>query len=208
MSLGTTLKRHFPEQLEWKGQLRQVFKAYVTGKQERNVIDFDDMLLGWAEMLKHKELADLIGRRFDHALVDEYQDSNILQAKILKRLKPDGRGVTVIGDDAQAIYGFRGAEASNILEFPKQYEPAAIVIKLVLNYRSTQAVLDASNAVIGLAGEGYKKVLQAVREGGDKPELVTTVDDHAQAAFVVGRVRKNLERGRALKQQAFCIAAV
>ena len=158
--------------------------------------------------MKHKELADLIGSQFDHVLVDEYQDTNILQAVILKRLKPDGRGLTVIGDDAQAIYGFRGAEASTILEFSKQYEPAATVIKLVRNYRSTQAVLDASNAVIGLAEEGYKKELRAVREGGDKPELVATVDDYAQAAFVVGRVRKNLERGRALKQQAFCIAAV
>ncbi len=107
------------------------------------MLDYDDLLLYWAEMLKDKELAEEIGGRFDHVLVDEYQDTNRLQAKILLRLKPDGRGVMVVGDDAQSIYSFRAATVRNILDFPRQFKPPARIVTLEQNYRSTQPILNA-----------------------------------------------------------------
>src|SRR5260221_1552555 len=113
-----------------------------------------------------ESLARRIGALFDHVLVDEYQDTNTLQAEILRRLKPDGRGVTVVGDDAQAIYGFRAASVGNILAFPNQYAPPAELVTLEQNYRSTAPLLDAANAVLALATEGYPKVLFSARSGG------------------------------------------
>ena len=114
---------------------------------------------------------------FDHVLVDEYQDTNTIQATILRLLKPDGRGVTVVGDDAQAIYSFRAATVRNILDFPRQYSPPATVITLERNYRSTTAILDASNAVIALASERFTKNLRTERDDGERPQLVTIPDE-------------------------------
>src|SRR5207247_7839610 len=117
-----------------------------------------------------------IGAQFDHVLVDEYQDTNVLQAEILKRLRPNGSGVTVVGDDAQAIYSFRAATVENILEFPQQFPgengSAATIVTLEENYRSTQGVLNAANALIGEGERQYKKVLQAHRGAGDRPRYV------------------------------------
>jgi DNA helicase-2/ATP-dependent DNA helicase PcrA len=104
-------------------------------------------------MMNDTNLAAELGDRFDHVLVDEFQDTNRLQAKILLKLKPDGSGVTVVGDDAQAIYSFRAATVRNILDFPDEFDPPARVITLEQNYRSTQPLLDACNAVIGFAKE-------------------------------------------------------
>jgi DNA helicase-2/ATP-dependent DNA helicase PcrA len=118
-------------------------------------------------------LAGEIGGLFDHILVDEYQDTNALQARILRALRPDGGGVTVVGDDAQAIYSFRAATVENILEFPSQYAPAAAVIALERNYRSTQRVLDAANALIADSTRQYRKTLQAARGTGEQPRYVT-----------------------------------
>ena len=151
--LGKVLKAHFPWCRDFKRQLRELFEAYVAAKQSQHVLDFDDLLLYWAELLADPDLAHDIGGRFDHVLVDEYQDTNALQAKILQRLKPDGRGVMVVGDDAQAIYSFRAAEVRNILDFPNQFSPPATVIALEQNYRSTQRILRASNAVMMFAAE-------------------------------------------------------
>jgi DNA helicase-2/ATP-dependent DNA helicase PcrA len=103
------------------GELKKLFGAYVEAKQQQNVLDYDDLLLYWAEMVAEPALAEAMGARFDHVLVDEYQDTNLLQASILLALKPDGRGVTVVGDDAQSIYSFRGATVRNILDFPSQF---------------------------------------------------------------------------------------
>src|SRR5262249_58665433 len=125
--------------------------AYTTSKQAQNVLDYDDLLLYWAHAVGEASLAREMGKRFDHVLVDEYQDTNRLQARILLGLKPDGRGLTVVGDDAQAIYSFRAATVRNILDFPGQFTPPARVVALERNYRSTQAILDACNAVIRLA---------------------------------------------------------
>ena len=143
-----------------------------------------------------------IGERFDHLLVDEYQDTNRLQASILAGLKPDGRGVTVVGDDAQSIYGFRAAEVRNILDFPARFTPRARIVTLERNYRSTAPILAAANAVIAEAREGYAKTLAAERPGGAPPRLVTLRDEIAQADYVCDEVLAARESGTALKSQA------
>ena len=140
--------------------------------------------------------------RFDHVLVDEYQDTNRLQASILLALKPTGRGLTVVGDDAQSIYSFRAATVRNILDFPAQFNPPAAIITLDQNYRSTQAILAAANAVIEQASERFTKNLWSDRISGDQPQLITLRDETDQASYVVERVLDNRERGMALKQQA------
>ena len=120
------LQQTFPWCAQWEGELKKLFGAYVEAKQAQNVLDYDDLLLFWSEMMADPELAAEVGARFDHVLVDEYQDTNRLQAAILLGLKPTGQGVTVVGDDAQSIYSFRGATVRNILDFPQQFsQPCA-----------------------------------------------------------------------------------
>ncbi len=147
-------------------------------------------------------IAEDIGRRFDFVLVDEYQDTNALQAKILLGLKPDGRGLTVVGDDAQSIYGFRAATVRNILEFPSAFEPPAAVLKLEQNYRSTQPILDAANAVMAGARDGFTKSLFSTRRSAQKPWLAMVADPTGEVDYVVRSVLANREAGTELREQA------
>src|SRR3954469_12529323 len=165
VDLRACLETRFPWCLEWEEALRALFASYVDAKASRAVLDYDDLLLYWFHLMSDPSLAQRIGSLFDHVLVDEYQDTNTLQAEILRRLKPDGRGVTVVGDDAQSIYSFRAANVGNILAFPRQYEPPAAVVTIEQNYRSTAPLLDAANAVIALATERYEKRLYSARTG-------------------------------------------
>jgi DNA helicase-2/ATP-dependent DNA helicase PcrA len=159
-------------------------------------------LLYWAQMMSDPVLAEDVGGRFDHVLVDEYQDTNRLQSSILLGLKPTGRGLTVVGDDAQSIYSFRAATVRNILDFPNQFSPPANIITLDRNYRSTQTILGAANGVIGLAAERFTKNLWTDRASGTRPQLVSVRDDTDQARYIVERVLENREAGSLLKQQA------
>ena len=153
-------------------------------------------------MMKEPAIAADLGGRFDHVLVDEYQDTNRLQSAILLGLKPDGLGMTVVGDDAQSIYSFRAATVRNILEFPQSFTPAADVITLDRNYRSTKPILDAANAVIAEAEERFTKNLWTERQSATKPQLVTVRDESDQARYVVERVLEAREGGARLKDQA------
>ena len=200
--LADVLRATYPWCADWEEALRRLFDAYVAAKQAQQLLDFDDLLLYWAAMMNVPALAREVGARFDHVLVDEYQDTNRLQGSILRALKPDGRGVTVVGDDAQAIYGFRAATVRNILDFPGQYDPPADVITLERNYRSTAPILDASNAVIALAKERYAKNLVTDRTAGERPRLVTVGDEMTQAQYVAEQVLLHRENGIALKRQA------
>src|SRR6195952_312883 len=150
----------FPWCSGWATELKQLFAAYVEAKQKQNVLDYDDLLLYWAQTMSDRALADDIGGRFDHVLVDEYQDTNRLQSSILLGLKPGGKGLTVGGDNAQSIYSSRPAPVRNILDFPGSFSPAANVVTLDRNYRSTQPILAAANAVIDLASERFTKNLR------------------------------------------------
>ncbi|HET7202417.1 MAG TPA: ATP-dependent helicase [Steroidobacteraceae bacterium] len=200
--LRYTLETVYPWCLEWEDQLTTLCRSYVEAKLEQQVLDYDDLLLYWDVMMRDPALAAEIGARFDHVLVDEYQDTNVLQAEILLHLKPDGAGLTVVGDDAQAIYSFRAASVENILEFPEKFSPPARVVMLEENYRSTQGVLDAANALMAEGGRQYRKHLRGVRGPGAPPQYVTVLDEQAQAAFVVDRVLEARERGIDLRRQA------
>ncbi len=201
-ALRACLEVRFPWCLEWEEPLRGLFAAYVDAKAERAVLDYDDLLLYWYHLMTDAAFAARAGGLFDHVLVDEYQDTNTLQAEILRRLRPDGRGVTVVGDDAQSIYSFRAARIGNILAFPGQYTPPARIVLLEENYRSQQPILDAANAVIALAAERFDKRLRATRPGGQRPELVTVPDEGAQVDHVVRRILERREAGVPLRQQA------
>jgi DNA helicase-2/ATP-dependent DNA helicase PcrA len=200
--LAEVLAQASPWCAEWEAELKRLFGAYVEAKQAQQVLDYDDLLLYWAEMVAEPALAAQIGARFDHVLVDEYQDTNLLQAAILRALKPDGRGLTVVGDDAQAIYSFRGATVRNILDFPGQFTQPARIVTLERNYRSTQPILDVSNAVIAAAAERHAKTLWTDKPSVGRPQLVLVPDEAQQARFVAERVLAHREGGLALKSQA------
>src|SRR5262245_60412738 len=192
---------------DWEPELRTLFDAYVEAKQRQNVLDYDDLLLYWAQMMQEPSIAADVSGRFDHVLVDEYQDTNRLQAGILLKLKPDGRGVTVVGDDAQSNYSFRAATVRNILDFPAQFEPPARIVTLEQNYRSTQSILDACNAIIGFASERFTKNLHSERKSRQKPFLTTVADEAAQARYVAEQILAAREAGVPLKSQAILFRA-
>ncbi|MEJ8814934.1 ATP-dependent helicase [Variovorax ureilyticus] len=200
--LAGVLKHAFPWCADWEAELKRLFGAYVEAKQQQHVLDYDDLLLYWTEMMAEPTLARQVGERFDHVLVDEYQDTNLLQAAILRSLKPDGRGVTVVGDDAQSIYSFRGATVRNILDFPAHFSQPARIVTLERNYRSTQPILDVSNAVIAAAAERHAKTLWTDKPSAGQPQLVLVADEAAQATWVADRVLAHREGGLALKSQA------
>ncbi|QRM57425.1 ATP-dependent helicase [Sinorhizobium sp. BG8] len=200
--LDQVLKTFFPWCAGWEKELRELFASYVEAKQAQNVLDYDDLLLYWATTVSDPVLADDIAGRWDHVLVDEYQDTNRLQASILMALRPGGGGLTVVGDDAQSIYSFRAATVRNILDFPSAFTPAADIITLDRNYRSTQPILAAANGVIDLARERFTKNLWTEREAADRPALVTVRDEADQARYIVEQVLERRETGTPLKQQA------
>jgi DNA helicase-2/ATP-dependent DNA helicase PcrA len=202
-ALGTS----FPWCSGWAAELKQLFASYVDAKQRHNVLDYDDLLLYWAQVLSEPTLAAEIGGRFDHVLVDEYQDTNRLQSSILLSLKPIGHGLTVVGDDAQSIYSFRTATVRNILDFPGRFSPPAQIVTLERNYRSTQPILAAANGVIDLARERFTKNLWTDRTAAERPQLVTVRDEADQARYIVEHVLENREGGTALKQQAVLFRA-
>jgi DNA helicase II / ATP-dependent DNA helicase PcrA len=202
MALDDVLPRHYPWCAGWHDQLRTLFAGYVAAKQAHGVLDYDDLLLYWAQTVADPALAGDIGDRFDHVLVDEYQDTNRLQSSILLALKPGGAGLTVVGDDAQSIYSFRAATVRNILDFPNQFSPVAEIITLDRNYRSTMPILAAANGVIDLAAERFTKNLWTERRSAERPELVSVRDEVDQARYVVERILENREGGTILKHQA------
>ena len=199
--LDYTLKTYFPWCQEWEEALKGLFKAYVDAKQARNVLDYDDLLLFWYHLLADEEVAKHIEARFDHVLVDEYQDTNRLQSSILQRMRRTNKNIMVVGDDAQSIYSFRAADIHNILEFPKQF-PGTEQITLEQNYRSCQPILDATNHIIALASERYTKDLWSARDDEQKPLLVTCEREEEQTDYVVRKILEHYEQGIPLRRQA------
>ena len=200
--LADVLRETYPWCQDWETELRELFRHYVLRKQQSQALDYDDLLIYWAHLVAEPEFATEIGSAFDHVLVDEYQDTNLIQAQVLRALKPYGNGVTVVGDDAQSIFSFRAAEVENILGFPDQFTPSAEIISLEENYRSTQAILDSANRLIAESERQYRKHLFSARKGGARPSYVTVEDIDAEADFVVARVLENRETGMRLKDQA------
>jgi ATP-dependent DNA helicase UvrD/PcrA len=206
-ALGEVLGSAFPWCAAWETELRRLFGAYVEAKQRQHVLDYDDLLLYWSQMMAEPALATEVAERFDHVLVDEYQDTNRLQAAILLGLKPNGIGLTVVGDDAQSIYSFRAATVRNILDFPGHFTPRAEIVTLDRNYRSTQPILAAANAVMELAQERIPKRLRSDRLSAERPRLVSVADEADQARYVAHTVLDHREAGIALKAQAVLFRA-
>jgi DNA helicase-2/ATP-dependent DNA helicase PcrA len=172
------------------------------------VLDYDDLLLFWKALVTSPATRSQLGEMFDHVLVDEYQDTNALQADILEGLRPEGtpRNLTVVGDDAQSIYGFRAATVRNILEFPSRF-PGAAVVRLEQNYRSTPPILASSNAVIALSPQRHEKTLWSARRGALAPTLRTCLDEAEQCEAVCQAVLAHREEGVPLKEQAVLFRA-
>jgi DNA helicase II / ATP-dependent DNA helicase PcrA len=200
--LKDTLERNYPWCVQWEEGLTQLYRAYVQAKQRARVLDYDDLLLYWHTMMREPRLAQHIGAHFDHVLVDEYQDTNLMQAQILHALKPDGAGLAVVGDDAQAIYSFRAAAVENILGFPERFNPRAEVVTLAQNYRSTQPVLDVANMLMAEAPRQHRKYLLGVRGEGVRPRLVTVDELQTQAEYVCSEVLRRREANVPLRRQA------
>ena len=201
------VRDEYPQFTDWLEDFGKIYADYVRRKQERNLVDYDDLLLFWALMLEvSPDLCQRIGGMYDHVLVDEYQDTNVLQARILRGMCTTHKNITVVGDDAQSIYSFRGANFRNILDFPKQFEGARTVT-LEQNYRSTQPILSVTNALISRAAERFTKNLWTERTGGDTPWLVAARDEQQQTRFVVDRILELHEEGTPLREIAVLFRA-
>jgi DNA helicase-2/ATP-dependent DNA helicase PcrA len=204
--LADVLKTSFPWCLEHADELKRLFAEYVERKLASGVLDYDDLLLYWVGLLEDAGAGEAVRKRFDRVLVDEYQDTNSLQVRIVRLLRPDGTGVTAVGDDAQSIYSFRAADVRNILDFPGLFE-GVTVLPLEQNYRSSQPILDATNRLIAAAAERHDKELWTAREGGETPAVVTCHDEDEQSDFIVRRVLALREMGTLLKHQAVLFRA-
>ncbi|RJS91939.1 ATP-dependent helicase [Salinisphaera sp. Q1T1-3] len=199
--LVDVLANRFPWCVDHHDDLKRLFADYTMRKHDRATLDYDDLLLYWSQVMQVPALAAEIGGRFDHVLIDEYQDTNNLQAGLIAAMKPDGRGVTAVGDDAQAIYGFRGATVEHILDFGQRF-CGTHTVTLSQNYRSTQAILDAANTLMDDASRAYAKRLFSERGAGCRPRHVTVLDSTAEAGYVADAVLARRETGVALRQQA------
>jgi DNA helicase-2/ATP-dependent DNA helicase PcrA len=178
-----------------------LFKAFTTRKRELGVLDLDDLLLYWRALAVDELIGAAMQDAFDHVLIDEYQDVNGLQVDIVRALRSARREVTAVGDDFQAIYGWRAASAEHILRFPTAF-PDATIVTLEHNYRSTQPILDTSNALAAQATRAFRKHLRSDRSNGARPELIFCRDEPAQALEVCERVLAAREQGMELREQA------
>jgi len=205
--VAALLADEYPQFAEHEEAFHKIFADYTARKQDRNLVDYDDLLLFWAMLVGDATpLGTRIAGLYDHLLVDEYQDTNVLQARILHGMARGHRNITAVGDDAQSIYSFRGATIRNIMDFPRDFEGTTI-LALEENYRSTQPILDVSNTLISRAEERYTKNLFTRRAGGERPWLVTAHDEQAQTRFVVDRILELYEEGVPLHEMAVLFRA-
>ena len=201
VSLDEALQTRFPAYRAYDQPLARLLAEYTDRKRKLNVLDYDDLLRQWCELLECEPTGTSIRDAFDCVLVDEYQDTNRLQLRLLRGLCPTGRGLTVVGDDAQSIYSFRAATVRNIRDFPGDF-PGSRIVTLEQSYRSTEPILAASNGVMAEAGERYAKNLWSARTNGPRPQLITCEDEHEQVDFVVERILDHRRQGIPLAQQA------
>ena len=183
-------------------EIEGVFNLYVQRKRKNNLMDFDDLLYLWYKLLaENPDVAEKYAAKFQHIMVDEYQDTNLILAKIIDILAARHRNLMVVGDDSQSIYSFRGAHFKNIINFPKAY-PAARIYKLEINHRSTPEILSVANTSITLAKEKFEKNLRTNRPSGQKPVVASPTTVFEQAAFVAQRMLELREEGHLLNDMA------
>jgi len=207
ISIEDIVRDDYAQFVEYLEDFTKIYADYTSRKQQRNLVDYDDLLLFWAMLLEASpEIGGKIASLYDHILVDEYQDTNVLQARILRGMCRTHANITVVGDDAQSIYSFRGANFRNILGFPKQFE-GATVVTLEQNYRSTEPILDVTNTLISRAAERFTKNLWTERKGGELPWLVAAQDEEQQTRYVVDRILELHEEGTPLREIAVLFRA-
>ncbi|MBC7930849.1 MAG: ATP-dependent helicase, partial [Rubrivivax sp.] len=201
--ISEVVPRRYPFFEPLSQQITRVDRLYMERKRERNVMDYDDLLLNWKRLMEEKdEIARLYQEQFEHVLVDEYQDTNKLQAEIVDLLALKHRNVMVVGDDAQSIFAFRGASVEGIYEFPKRY-PEARIYRLETNYRSTPEILAVANVSIASNRRQFTKTLRAARPSlGLSPALVPCRDADQQAAFIASRILELRDEGVSLREMA------
>ena len=204
--LGKTLERHFPWCMDDQPAIADIFREYTRRKRARNVVDYDDLLLLWRELCRTPGVGEAVSDHFDHILVDEYQDTNTVQADILRAMRTNLKNIMVVGDDAQSIYSFRAATIRNILDFPEQFADSHVVT-LEQNYRSTEPILAASNAVMDQAKQRFTKKLWSNRHAEQKPLLLACMDEADQSRQVVQHILEHLESGIPLQHQAVLFRA-
>ncbi len=196
------LKESFPHFLQNSADIKKINKEYQEYKKSKSIMDYDDLLIYLEKLLaEHDEIRDKLSNFYKYIMIDEYQDTNKLQAKIAYKLASSHKNIMVVGDDSQSIYSFRGANFRNIMDFPKVYKDAKI-IKLEQNYRSTQPVLDFTNQIIAKAKESYRKTLFTKKEGTQKPVYIESQDENYQSKFIVQRILELREEGVPLKDMA------
>ncbi len=200
--LDEEIQLDFPHLIEHSEEILQLAQKYEAYKRERGLLDYDDLLDKLVELLQQNEAVRMrLSDAYRYIMIDEYQDTNEVQAEIVRLLAANHRNVMAVGDDAQSIYSFRGANFRNILDFPKIFANARIV-KLEENYRSIQSILDVANEVISRAAESYTKVLFTKRKGEIRPMLVRAADEHMQSRFVAQRILELREEGVELNEIA------
>ncbi len=202
MSLKQVLNREYPQFVDERSSLEQLFSSFEQFKRTRHMLTYDDLLVRFREALENSEkLRDQMSDQYRYIMVDEYQDTNKLQAQIVKLMTARHENVAVVGDEFQSIYSFRGASHKNMLEFPKLF-PAAQVIKLEENYRSTQPILNVANAIVEDVKDSYKKRLFSQIPGGEPPVVVSANDENEQSRFVAERINELREEGVPLSEIA------
>ena len=204
--LSEIVHKHYPWCAEDMDAMRDLFDVFTRRKREQSLLDYDDLLLYWSALCAAPSVGEKLADQFDHILVDEYQDTNSLQAEILVGMRTGNPNITVVGDDAQSIYSFRAATVRNILDFSLHFSGASVVT-LEQNYRSTQPILAASNAVMACAKERYTKELWSDRRSEQKPALYTCLDEAEQTESVCRNILEHLDRGTPLMHQAVLFRA-
>jgi len=199
-TLGETITKRYPQFTSLHAELKALRDAYRRYKKEHGLMDFDDLLERTLELLETDDRHQ-VASRCRHVLVDEYQDTNALQAELVKKFSSVHGNVTVVGDDAQSIYKFRGADFRNIFRFPDEFDDTEVV-KLEHNYRSTQPILDLANRVIEQAERSYDKTLFTEKTEGELPALVPAADGDMEARFVAEMVLRLREDGVPLSDVA------
>jgi DNA helicase II / ATP-dependent DNA helicase PcrA len=207
LSIEDVVKHHYPQFMRATGNLEKLRQAFEQYKRERHLLTYDDLLVRLSEALEtSEELRLKLSNQYRYIMVDEYQDTNKLQAQIVRLMAASHDNVAVVGDECQAIYSFRGASFRNILEFPKLF-PLAKVIKLEENFRSTQPILDLANTIISEASESYAKQLFSQMTDGQAPVLVNASDENEQSRFVVQRIEELREEGVPYQEMAVLFRA-
>jgi DNA helicase-2/ATP-dependent DNA helicase PcrA len=201
MQVSEVLKKEYPHFVECASDIDNLRREYAAFKISKNYVDYDDLLVYLRMLLENEEIRDRLSRKFKYIMVDEYQDTNKLQGDIAYFLAERHRNIMAVGDDAQSIYGFRGASHENIMEFPGRF-PECTIIKLEENYRSSQSILDVANAVLENMKNKYSKCLvSAKKQTGERPSLLFFRDAHEEAEWVAERIKVQRDEGTPLEQQ-------